>query len=104
MDEGDNKVSESLMTFEGFLTAFKERDWTDRAACKGLGTSLFFPTRAEGGTSVARKVKMINRVCGSCPVQKECGEYGDYELHGFWGGKPPRERQRARTASRNASS
>ncbi|MGW0920422.1 WhiB family transcriptional regulator [Streptomyces sp. NPDC002755] len=33
--------------------------------------------------------------CRTCPVQDECGELGQNEAYGIWGGMTPDDRQRA---------
>lgn len=83
---------ESLLTVEGFLLAFKDREWMDKAICKGMGTTYFFPPR---GVQASHTNK-IRALCDSCPVQQECRDYGEYETHGFWGGVPVKDRQQER--------
>jgi hypothetical protein len=57
--------------------------WTGEALCAGLNTELFFD-KYELDQSVA---KDIDRLCLSCPVMKECFDYGvQTESFGVWGG------------------
>ncbi len=70
-------------------------DWWERAACRGLDTSLFFPARGES-TAEAKAV------CASCPVSDDCLWFalGDSDRRpqrfGVWGGSTERHRRRER--------
>lgn len=68
-------------------------EWFQRAACRGMGTGSFFPTR--GGTGEAARA-----VCYTCPVRSECLDYAMSEADtvGVWGGVSARERARLRRA------
>ena len=63
--------------------------WFDDAACREVGTDVFFPT------SEAQAVE-AKAICATCPVREECLEYalvtrpGD----GVWGGLTATERHR----------
>ena len=46
--------------------------WQDLASCKKLNTNLFFD-EYESSTVIA---KQIDSICLSCPVIKECYEFG----------------------------
>ena len=83
---------ESLLTVEGFLLSFKDRDWVEDAACKGIGADFFFPPRGVHPGHISK----IREICGNCPVQRNCREYGEYERYGFWGGAPVMERMKER--------
>ena len=63
--------------------------WFDDAACRGLDTNLFFPTR--GGSSTQAKM-----VCQTCPVSGDCESFAAGERFGVWGGLSEKQRQRAR--------
>lgn len=65
------------------------RQWQDRAACRGLATTLFFPDPDED-TSAAQEI------CAACDVQEHCLEHalGSREQQGVWGGATERERRR----------
>lgn len=67
--------------------------WTEDAACRGINTDLFFPTRGENDRS-------IKRLCHTCLVQHECLIWGlrvDKEgrgrRYGIYGGLTPKERE-----------
>jgi WhiB family transcriptional regulator, redox-sensing transcriptional regulator len=72
-----------------------EGSWRERAACRGMDTNVFFPEHAHAGTAA-----QIERVCGYCPVRREClaaeveydVEFAPRALFGWYGGIGPRER------------
>lgn len=66
--------------------------WWERAACRGMDTEMFFPSR---GANIEPAIE----VCRTCPVRAECLE--DQLTHrsvgadfGVWGGTSGRERAR----------
>lgn len=65
--------------------------WSERAACKGMDTSLFFPRDGE-------PARAARQVCAGCPVLAQCRAVAvaDPSLHGIWGGTSPEERERLR--------
>lgn len=72
-----------------------EQKWRREAACKDMGSELFFPER--GGSS-----KEAKGICAGCPVRKECLEHqldilsdegGQWLDFGVWGGTVVRERR-----------
>lgn len=67
-------------------------DWRTRAACRGMGSDLFFPTSGNATTHVTR-------ICARCPVAEECRTTAldDPSLHGIWAGTSVRERRRLRS-------
>tara|TARA_Y100001949_G_scaffold112686_1_gene95426 strand:+ start:904 stop:1272 length:369 start_codon:yes stop_codon:yes gene_type:complete len=67
------------------------KSWSEKALCKNLDTSNFFPKRGEATAP-------IKLVCGACPVVKPCLEYAmkSSEKFGVWGGTSERERRRIR--------
>jgi len=67
------------------------KDWYDRAACKGLPASIFYPdeeVNAEEGVAI----------CEGCPVKTQClaHAYQYREKDGTWGGLSQWERKRIR--------
>ena len=68
--------------------------WQRRAACRGQGPALFFPSL--GGNNAAAQV-----ICRTCPVRAECLDFGlaDDSLSGVWGGVSSRSREAMRRAS-----
>lgn len=65
-------------------------DWKD-AACRGLATSLFFPTTGESSSEA-------KAVCRGCPVRQKCIDFAveNGEKFGIWGGLSEKERRRNR--------
>lgn len=63
--------------------------WTERAACTGLPSSMFFPEIGANSDPGAR------RICHTCPVVEEClaSALKNRERYGFWGGVPERRRR-----------
>jgi hypothetical protein len=68
--------------------------WHTRAACAGIGPSIFFPaaTGVDGRHNGNVTGKAARRVCASCPVVSECVTDGMGESFGIWGGLSPTER------------
>ena len=66
-------------------------NWRELAACRGMGTEIFFPERGED-TDAAKAI------CDVCPVTEECLEEqmrlrvsgADF---GVWGGTSARQRK-----------
>lgn len=68
-----------------------ELAWQAEALCAQTDPEAFFPEK--GGSTRDAK-----RVCGVCPVRKECLKYAmdNDERFGIWGGLSERERRRLR--------
>jgi WhiB family redox-sensing transcriptional regulator len=66
-------------------------DWKQKAACRALDTSMFFPD-SEADADEAKAV------CAICPVRQECLQFAlDTRQHdGVWGGLTETERRRLR--------
>ena len=76
-------------------------DWKQKAACRDLDTSMFFPDTEEEAAAA-------KSVCAGCPVREACLAFAlDTRQHdGIWGGLDENERRRVRrrkTASRTAA-
>lgn len=65
-------------------------DWQAEAACRGMGTDIFFSERGD-----SRPVAAAKAICATCPVADECLQWAiDTGCRvGIFGGKTPRERQ-----------
>jgi WhiB family redox-sensing transcriptional regulator len=63
--------------------------WQKDAACRGMGTAVFFPGRGE--STVAAKA-----ICAGCGVRQECLAAGlaDSDTEGVWGGLSARVARR----------
>ena len=65
--------------------------WRDQAACEGLDTNMFFPTKGLSS-------KPARAVCAECPVEAECLDFALVCMmkHGVWGGTTDRMRRKVR--------
>lgn len=46
-------------------------DWTEKAACRGYPTALFFPAEADDDQTDGDE-GIAKAICDGCPVQEEC--------------------------------
>lgn len=58
-------------------------DWMDQAACKDVDPAVFFRPQKQAAAK---------RICGDCPVTKECDAFAGEGAHGVWGGTSPKDR------------
>jgi WhiB family redox-sensing transcriptional regulator len=74
-------------------------DWRARSACLQTDPELFFPVGSTG--PAVRQVDQAKRVCGSCPVRRECLQWAldERQDHGVWGGLSEDERRALRRRS-----
>ena len=72
------------------LFAFRPA-WHRRAACRGVGPDVFFPTR--GATTADAKA-----LCEGCEVTTECHAAGQLEDHGVWAGQSAQARRSVRSS------
>lgn len=76
-----------------YLLEYSQQGY-EGASCKGIDTELFFPPY---DVFKQEDLALFKRVCGSCPVQKRCLEWGlVHERFGVWGGMTPVERKAER--------
>ncbi|MFG2617291.1 WhiB family transcriptional regulator [Streptomyces sp. NPDC048507] len=70
--------------------------WQEGAACRELGSRLFFHPAGERGPDRARRDAAAKEVCALCPVQRDCLRHAlkAEEAFGVWGGLTERERRR----------
>jgi hypothetical protein len=70
--------------------------WHARAACRGMGTAIFFPTDQLTLTKASR-------ICHGCQVKTECAEFALARpaLKGIWAGMSERRRARTRKDALN---
>jgi WhiB family redox-sensing transcriptional regulator len=61
--------------------------WMQRAACKDLHPSQFFPS--DSGRGALRQEREALKICETCPVRTECLAYAtsNRERFGVWGGR-----------------
>lgn len=75
--------------------------WRAKAACKGLDTNIFFPTRTlsgNGGVPSSVAISKARLICAGCTVRKECLDFAltNSINFGMFGGVPPRDRRPAK--------
>lgn len=85
------EINRNERDFGSEIMSLTERpSWHARAACRGVGSETFFPTRGES-------VEMAKQYCGDCPVAPHCLasalEHGD---GGIWAGTSGRQRRQLR--------
>ena len=68
--------------------------FSDRPACDGIDTELFFSENRGQHTHFA----YIKRICDTCPILTECFDYAIENLvHGIWAGTNKKERDNYRS-------
>lgn len=72
--------------------------WRAEAACKGMDTNLFFPTKSLSGNRGLPSNVAISKarlICAGCTVRKECLDFAVTNViqFGMFGGVPPRDRR-----------
>jgi WhiB family redox-sensing transcriptional regulator len=70
--------------------------WTERAACRGEVSHLFFaPGSPEVPDVRAKRETMAKSICARCPVKSACLAYAlrVHEALGIWGGTTETERR-----------
>src|SRR5918992_3721911 len=62
--------------------------WRRDAACRNLGSSLFFAPDGERASARRRRETAAKAVCARCPVRMPCALYAlaTHQSHGVWGG------------------
>jgi WhiB family redox-sensing transcriptional regulator len=71
---------------------FDDMSWTGRSACTGKA-DLFFPPFAERPQTRIKREAKAKVICGGCPVQTDCRDYGRaHHEYGIWGGENEEER------------
>jgi len=77
--------------------AVMSRAWMSGAVCAQIDPDLWFAEEGNYHASIEAK-----RICQTCPVLAECGEYAikGNILYGIWGGMTLRERQAVKRRSR----
>lgn len=74
--------------------------WQEDAACRELGSRLFFHPTGEQGPDREARDAAAKEVCALCPVQRDCLRHAleVVEPFGIWGGLTEHERRRLVTA------
>jgi WhiB family transcriptional regulator, redox-sensing transcriptional regulator len=62
--------------------------WQRDAACRNLGSWLFFAPEGERASARRQREAAAKAVCGRCPVQAPCALYAlaTRQRYGVWGG------------------
>jgi WhiB family redox-sensing transcriptional regulator len=84
--------------------------WSERAACKGMNNSIFFPDVNVGENIEYQKLlATAKEICATCLVTEQCleltsvvEEYDD--RWGVFGGLDPKERRKLRARQRKQES
>ncbi|WP_443065740.1 WhiB family transcriptional regulator [Streptomyces sp. NBC_00503] len=79
--------------------------WQERAACRELGSRLFFHPAGERGPEREARDAAAKEVCALCPVQRDCLRHALRvgETFGVWGGLTEDERRRLRAVGEDRS-
>jgi WhiB family redox-sensing transcriptional regulator len=82
-------------------------NWKEHAACKGMDTVIFFPTRDLPKLNTA-KVNAAKAICSACTVRNDCLEYSrtlpwQQGREGIWGGMTEQERHPRRRHPKDRS-
>ncbi|MGO9560339.1 MAG: WhiB family transcriptional regulator [Acidimicrobiales bacterium] len=64
--------------------------WHALAACRGVGTNVFFE---------ASNYTTARELCKRCPVARDCQTAAKSEIFGVWAAESPRQRRSRRRAS-----
>ncbi|MER6067147.1 WhiB family transcriptional regulator [Streptomyces sp. NPDC001792] len=77
------------------LPLLSDWEWQERAACRGMSSSVFFSPPGEKGRDRRQREERARRICGRCEVIEACAAMAlDYkERYGVWGGMSAGERQ-----------
>lgn len=64
------------------LLDLQNEAWRQKAKCRGLDPSLFFPERGDNST-----LSQAKKICSDCPVKLDCLRYAveNREEFGVWG-------------------
>lgn len=64
------------------LLDLQNEAWRQKAKCRGLDPSLFFPERGDNAT-----LSQAKKICRDCPVKLDCLQYAveNREEFGVWG-------------------
>jgi WhiB family redox-sensing transcriptional regulator len=75
--------------------AIREAD--SNPPCQETDPEAFFAEQGDWGS-----IRQAKKLCETCPVQQECGEYAiaAFEPYGVWGGLSARERTKIRGMGR----
>uniref|UniRef100_UPI0034E28729 WhiB family transcriptional regulator n=1 Tax=Mycobacterium sp. OAE908 TaxID=2817899 RepID=UPI0034E28729 len=77
--------------------------WHDRARCKGMPSSVFYPPEDIVGISRRHYEDAAKRICLECPVLDPCRNHAvaAQERFGIWGATTPYDRRQESRAGDN---
>jgi WhiB family transcriptional regulator, redox-sensing transcriptional regulator len=86
-------------------TMSRSSSWRAVAACRTVGSSLFFAADGERDVERAVRERLAKAVCAACRVELRCRAYAldHHERHGIWGGLTETERARVWAAATAAT-
>jgi WhiB family redox-sensing transcriptional regulator len=69
--------------------------WQGQAACRSVGSTLFYSPDGERGSRKRRRERAAKAICATCPVVEVCAAYAlaCRETHGTWGGLSESDRE-----------
>ena len=69
-------------------------EWQTKAACRGLGSDMFFHPAEERNAARNDRITAAKAICQTCPVITECLDHAlrVREPYGVWGGQSESER------------
>jgi hypothetical protein len=78
-----------------------KQEWAEQAACKGKPVAMFFEDlEVKDETKKLHNMQAVRKLCGDCPVRKECAEQTMKEegsaqggRYGFRGCLTPKQRR-----------
>jgi hypothetical protein len=87
-------VADELYDAIADLTNIRRQPWRQHAACRGVGPDLFYHQQFDMATP-----QTTAAICQTCPVKTECGQAGQTEAYGIWGGRSARHHLRPEVAA-----
>jgi WhiB family transcriptional regulator, redox-sensing transcriptional regulator len=77
------------------LPLVSDWEWQERAACRGMNSSVFFSPPGEKGRARQQREERARRICGQCEVIDACAAMAldCEERYGVWGGLSAGERE-----------
>mgnify|MGYP003608923638 FL=1 len=80
-------------------------DWQLEAACRGMGSEVFFHPDRERGEAREQREAAAKALCATCHVQRQCLDHAlkVREPYGVWGGLTEAERAQLLAQRRRAT-
>ncbi|GGJ28906.1 WhiB family transcriptional regulator [Streptomyces brasiliensis] len=79
----------------GLIPLLSDWEWQERAACRGMSSTVFFSPSGEKGRERRQREERARRICSRCEVIEACATMAldCRERFGVWGGMSAGERQ-----------